>query len=100
MILAVYLEMVLCLSNQIFHNVVDLNREWDICVHSAIIFALAARAFKLSFLCDASLTVFVILNHLGGDALPASSLATAEHHYRLSGDQIEPVLAVEAVKFI
>ena len=74
----------MCLSNHIFDNVVDLDWQRLFSVGSAIIFALAARAFKLSFLCDASLTVFIILNHLGGDALPARSLATAHHEYWLS----------------
>ncbi len=79
---------------------VDLYRKWDICVHSTIIFALAPRTFKFTFFRDAFLSILLVLDHLGSDALPASSLATAEHDNWLSGDQVEPVLAVKAIKFI
>jgi hypothetical protein len=100
MVFAENLEITLCLSNKTFGKIVDPDLHSLLSINSPVIFGLATRTFKITFLCYSSLCILGVLDHFSCDTLSASSIFTADHENRLSCSKIEAMLALKAVQFI
>jgi hypothetical protein len=92
------LEVILILINETFDNVINLDRYRLISIEKTIVLALASRAFKLSLLSNAFLSVCLVFDHLSSDTLSACGLPATEHDYRLSLVGVEPMFAIKAAQ--